>query len=133
MVLLSRWPGHEETFLALQTAVGLAASAPVGPATVERLGAGWVAEEALAIGVYAALAGPDMMSALTLAVTHSGDSDSTGAIAGNILGASVGVEAVPPDLLEGLVEREVIAQIGNDMADVFVEGKTPDPRRYPTW
>lgn len=58
-------------------------SAPVGPETVERLGAGWVAEEALAIGVYAALVSPDVMSALTLAVTHSGDSDSTGAIAGN--------------------------------------------------
>lgn len=133
VAVLRRWPDHEETVAALELAVDLAASAPLGPVTVELLGAGWVAEEALAIGVYSALAAPDLMSALTLAVTHSGDSDSTGTIAGNILGAALGVEAVPTDLLENLEARKTITQIGNDLADVFVDGNAPAPERYPTW
>lgn len=56
------------------------------PETVEGLGGGWVAEEALSIAMYACLTGQDFEEALRIAVTHGGDSDSTGAIAGNILG-----------------------------------------------
>jgi len=54
--------------------------------TVELLGGGWVAEEALSIALYSALATSDLEDGLRCAVTHSGDSDSTGAIAGNLLG-----------------------------------------------
>jgi ADP-ribosylglycohydrolase len=56
------------------------------PETVETLGGGWVAEEALSIALYACLAGQSFEHALRIAVTHGGDSDSTGAIAGNMLG-----------------------------------------------
>lgn len=48
---------------------------------VESLGAGWVAEEALAIGVYCALATPRVEDALLLSVNQSGDSDSTPCVA----------------------------------------------------
>lgn len=54
--------------------------------TVERLGGGWTAEEALSIALYACLSARDLEHGLIIAVTHSGDSDSTGAIAGNALG-----------------------------------------------
>ena len=53
---------------------------------MESLGGGWIAEEALAIALHAALAARGLEEGLRLAVTHSGDSDSTGAIAGNLLG-----------------------------------------------
>ena len=56
------------------------------PETVESLGGGWIAEEALSIALYACLCARDFEHGLTIAVTHSGDSDSTGAIAGNALG-----------------------------------------------
>ena len=56
------------------------------PETVETLGAGWTAEEALSIALYACLAGHSLDHALRIAVMHGGDSDSTGAIAGNMLG-----------------------------------------------
>lgn len=56
------------------------------PETVESLGGGWVAEEALAIALYACLRGRDIDECLRIAVTHGGDSDSTAAIAGNMLG-----------------------------------------------
>ncbi|MEP5968799.1 MAG: ADP-ribosylglycohydrolase family protein, partial [Sulfitobacter pontiacus] len=56
------------------------------PETVESLGGGWIAEEALAIALYATLSAKNFEHGLQFAVTHSGDSDSTGAIAGNLLG-----------------------------------------------
>ncbi|MBO6885775.1 MAG: ADP-ribosylglycohydrolase family protein [Marivita sp.] len=56
------------------------------PETVESLGGGWIAEEALSIALYACLAGKTFDDALQIAVVHSGDSDSTGAIAGNMMG-----------------------------------------------
>lgn len=56
------------------------------PETVETLGQGWVAEEALSIALYAARVATGFEEGLRIAVTHSGDSDSTGAIAGNLLG-----------------------------------------------
>ncbi|WP_146287863.1 ADP-ribosylglycohydrolase family protein [Gemmobacter aquaticus] len=69
-------------------AIASAITAPADglPATVERLGGGWVAEEALSIALYAARVATDFEHGLRIAVTHSGDSDSTGAIAGNLLG-----------------------------------------------
>ena len=66
-------------------------------------------------------------------MNHSGDSDSTGAIAGNLLGAMHGVEAIPEDLLDSLEARDVVEQIGNDLADVFVDGHAPDDARYPPY
>ena len=47
---------------------------------------GWTAEEALSIALYACLVGKSFEESLAIAVTHGGDSDSTGAIAGNMLG-----------------------------------------------
>ena len=58
---------------------------------VSSLGEGWVAEETLAIAIYSVLRHcDDFSAALIAAVNHSGDSDSTGAVAGNILGAYLG-------------------------------------------
>lgn len=104
----------DETVLAVRDGVALAASASAGPGGVERLGGGWVAEEALAIAVYAALAcsGPSQVrDALALAVTHSGDSDSTGAVCGNLLGAWHGVQAVPTDLDDQIEARPAITAL----------------------
>jgi hypothetical protein len=46
-------------------------------AAVETLGGGWVGEEALAIGIYAALSAESFVEAIQIATNHSGDSDST--------------------------------------------------------
>jgi ADP-ribosylglycohydrolase len=99
-------PGsHEETVRAIEEALELAAQGEPSAEKVESLARvtppspGWVAEEALAVGLYCALAAPDMRSALRLAVTHSGDSDSTGSICGNLLGARDGERAIPADWL----------------------------------
>jgi ADP-ribosylglycohydrolase len=120
--LLAKHHGHEETSAALALACSATAGLPPIAETVESLGGGWVAEEALAIGVYAALTHPgphEMLDALALAVTHSGDSDSTGSICGNILGALHGEAALPPELLLDLEGRDPIIHLATTFTTEF--------------
>src|SRR5690606_10390185 len=124
--LLTEHPGHEETGDRLRQALDLAAGADPAPETVERLGSAWVAEEALAIAVYCALAGEgDVERALLLAVNHSGDSDSTGAICGNLLGAAYGEEALPRHWLDRVEGRDTITRLADDLATVISGGRVP--------
>lgn len=114
--LLARHPGHQETTVALNRALDLAALGAPSAEKVESLGAGWIAEEALAIGVYSALAGDKVTDALLLSVNHSGDSDSTGSICGNLLGARYGDHSLPPEWLERIEGRGQIAVLADDFA-----------------
>lgn len=101
----------------LERGIDLAASDRSPTESIKRLGEGWVAEEALAIAVYACCRGASLKDALLIAVNHDGDSDSTGSIAGNLMGAWCGVEAIPPQWLEKLELREVIREVANDLFD----------------
>src|SRR5262249_29897277 len=108
--------GHAETTAALQRAGELARRRPNDADALELLGQGWVAEEALAIAVYCALSAPDLETGVALAANHGGDSDSTAAIAGNLLGALHGVEAIPARWLADLELRDVISAVADDLA-----------------
>ena len=125
----------EETTEALKNAVALARS-PEEPATaIEKLGGGWIAEEALGIAVYCALKFcDDFCGGVLAAVNITGDSDSTGAITGNILGAALGVGAISPEWLDALVERRIVAEMADDIAafvDKDVEPTEAFRKRYP--
>ena len=62
---------------------------------IHRLGEGWTGEEAWAIAIYCVVRHIDNIEeAIFAAVNHDGDSDSTGAICGNIMGAIYGYEAI---------------------------------------
>ena len=83
---------------------------------IHALGEGWVAEEALAIGLLCSLRHEDdFAGAITSAVNHGGDSDSTGAIAGNIVGAHLGLAGIPRRYLEHLELRDTISKIADDL------------------
>ena len=107
--LLREQPRSAATLKAL-----LAAQAP--GASVPGLGEGWVGEEALAIGLHAALAGEDFAGALRLAVNHDGDSDSTASIAGQILGAALGERALPDGWSEGLDCEAELLELESQLA-----------------
>ncbi|MEV0595787.1 ADP-ribosylglycohydrolase family protein [Nonomuraea cavernae] len=122
--LLAEHPAHEETSAALRAAVALAAEGRPSPEKVESLGGAWVAEEALAIAVYCALvSGGDIQQALLLAVNHSGDSDSTGAVCGNLLGARYGETALPQRWLSRLEGRATITELADDFTSQFSGGR----------
>ncbi len=119
--LLRGHPRSRECREALNTAVKLAERGAPSAEKLTTLGQGWVAEEALAIGVYAALAAGTFREGVLLAVNHGGDSDSTGSIAGNILGAALGRKAIPKAWLDRLELRDVIAQVAKDLVTGFEE------------
>lgn len=95
------YPNHRDTvgefILLVDRAVYLAKEADDDVNNIEYyLGRGWVAEETVAIAIYCSLAHfDDFERAIIAAVNHSGDSDSTGAVTGNILGAAIGYENLP--------------------------------------
>jgi len=117
---------HELTAV-LDQAVTLAQADASSPAVVEALGGGWVAEEALAIAVYAVLAtsrqatspAEHVRAALVTSVNHSGDSDSTGAITGNVIGAFYGFAGVPADLAGAVEHHDVITRVAAEFAAAY--------------
>ncbi|MGN0691932.1 MAG: ADP-ribosylglycohydrolase family protein [Oscillospiraceae bacterium] len=83
---------------------------------IHQLGGGWVAEETLAIAVYCALKYEnDFDRAVIAAVNHSGDSDSTGAVCGNILGAYLGLDAIPEKYLKDLELKDIILRTADEL------------------
>lgn len=134
--LLRQAHGHDETLAAVTAAKQVASQGPPDVVTIERLGGGWVGEEALAIALACAMtadpASPQgVAEALWRAVAHSGDSDSTGAITGNLLGVMRGVEALPSAWLADLELRDVITRIATDLHTATVLGESLDDVAYP--
>ena len=83
---------------------------------IHALGEGWVAEETLAIAIYCSLKYQNDFSAgIIAAVNHNGDSDSTGAVTGNILGALLGYEAIESKWKENLELHDVILEMADDL------------------
>ncbi len=123
--VLETWEGHEDTSALLETAVEFASYGVPAPDKLhDALGGGWVGEQALAIAVCAALVGGDDVElALRVAAHHAGDSDSTAAVCGNIVGALTSVSALPVDWLVDLELREVIEQLALDCVGEFGSGE----------
>lgn len=100
----------------MNTAVTLADSDIDDLSAIHRLGEGWVAEETLAIAVYCALKyESDFDKALIASVNHNGDSDSTGAVTGNILGAYIGYQSIPQKYKDNLELHDLILEISDDL------------------
>ncbi|MHA1226313.1 MAG: ADP-ribosylglycohydrolase family protein [Candidatus Hodarchaeales archaeon] len=74
---------------------------------IKALGGGWVGEEAFGIAMYSVIRYPDdFVKCLQVAVNHDGDSDSTGCIAGAIIGALNGYTQIPQDWIKSLHEGQ---------------------------
>lgn len=103
----------------IDAALGLSLTAEDDVAAIGQLGEGWVGDEALAIALYCALKYENNSEKAVIAsVNHSGDSDSTGAITGNILGAYLGLERIPKRFLEHLELRNIILEVADDLCRV---------------
>ena len=102
----------------MDKALSLSQSTLTDQEAIEAIGQGWVAEEALAIAVYCCLKHEDdFAAAVTAAVNHGGDSDSTGAIAGNIMGALCGYSRIPRNYLEHLEAKESLDRLALELAE----------------
>ena len=106
----------EEFVDIMNKAVKLSASDIDDETAVKSLGEGWVAEETLAISVYCALKyHDDFEKAIITSVNHSGDSDSTGSVCGNIMGAVHGYENIPEKFKKNLELKDLILEMADDL------------------
>jgi len=109
-----------------QKAVQLAHSDTSDADAIRQLGEGWVAEETWAIALYSAIRHIDSVEdAIIASVNHDGDSDSTGSVCGNIMGAIYGYEHIKErnifcpegkQLEETLELSEIILAIADDLS-----------------
>lgn len=109
----------------IRRAVELASADVPDTEAIRELGQGWVGDEAIAIAVFCSLRyQDDLAEGLSAAVTHDGDSDSTGAIAGNILGAWLGAGAIPEEWLDAIELREVVDDMAHKLFEAAKSGNT---------
>ena len=121
--ILKKYDGHEETLSIVELAVNLAdenINKNLKHSEIanlrERIGAGWTGEEALAISIFCVIMFHDNYESGVLAsINHSGDSDSTGAITGNILGILNGSDKIPQKWIENLRYLDIIEEISDDL------------------
>jgi ADP-ribosylglycohydrolase len=115
MKILKVYPNHEETLEAIEKAIAFSRSDEKTEIAISKLGEGWVAEEALAIALYSALQEVNFKKALIMAVNHDGDSDSTGAICGNILGACYGTGVISEEWIADLELSSFISDMASSL------------------
>ena len=100
----------------IDKAVELAESNVMDLDAIHELGPGWCGDEVLAVAIYCALKYADNFDkALLAAVNHGGDSDSTGAITGNILGAYLGLSGIPKKYIDNLELVGVLTELADDL------------------
>lgn len=100
----------------MKKAVDLAQKECDDLAAIHQLGEGWVAEETLAIAAYCGIKyQDDFEKAVCTAVNHNGDSDSTGAVCGNIIGAYLGYAAIPQKYKANLEFHDVLLELVEDL------------------
>ncbi|MGW5879125.1 ADP-ribosylglycohydrolase family protein [Nocardiopsis terrae] len=135
--LLEDRRGHGEVSRALDSAASVAARGVPDAWDLAGLGDGWTSEEALAVAVCVALRAEDLTvpdtgpgsrgpghrglpeagrHGLRLAVNHSGDSDTIGALCGNLIGARYGVHAFPGHWQSQLEVRDRVLGLAADAA-----------------
>ncbi|MSP25441.1 MAG: ADP-ribosylglycohydrolase family protein, partial [Myxococcales bacterium] len=134
--LLAKEKGKGEMVKILARTRALATKGPPTVDAIESLGGGWTGEQALAIALLCALTheadGADgVKRTLWTAAAHSGDSDSTAAITGNLLGAVCGAGGLPQDWLGQLEMRDVLERIAKDMHRRLIEDEALDQVAYP--
>ena len=127
----------DELWILIEKAINQAGDITVSDEyAIPCLGEGWTGDEAFAIAIYCTMKHLDSFEdAIAAAVNHDGDSDSTGAICGNLMGAIIGYNAIPEHFKQKLELKNLLL----DMADDIVRGcpigeyhapKTPDEQQW---
>lgn len=91
---------------------------------ISQIGEGWVAEETFAIAIYSCLKYKDsFLDALICSVNHDGDSDSTGAVTGNLMGALLGFDSIPEYYVKNLELKDIILELAEDLSSSIPVGE----------
>ena len=105
----------EETLRALTLATELAHRGLPPNKAIQKIGEAWVGEEALGVAIYCALVATDLVHGIRISVNHSGDSDTTGILVGQLLGAQFGESAIPERWISPLELSDAITEMADDL------------------
>lgn len=104
--------------LQIDNAINLSKSNLPDHEAIYQLGEGWTGDEALTISLFCTLRHiDDFHAAMVAAVNHNGDSDSTGAVCGNLIGAIVGATVFDFPDLHQLELKDLLLVIADDIVN----------------
>jgi ADP-ribosylglycohydrolase len=84
---------------------------------LDHIGQGWTGDEAIALALYCILRYPnDYVACVRRAANTNGDSDSIACIAGGIMGARLGLDAIPSDWLDLCENRDGLQALAGRLA-----------------
>ncbi|WP_048125990.1 MULTISPECIES: ADP-ribosylglycohydrolase family protein [unclassified Methanosarcina] len=121
--LLKATEGISEEFTeSLKRSYELAHSNLSDEEALQKIGQGWYADETFALAYFCILRYPDdYKKAIQTAVNITGDSDSVGSVAGGILGARLGIEAVPVSWVEALKEKDKLEEMVVPLLEKYLQ------------
>ena len=100
----------------IEQAISLSMTEYQDPEAIRLMGEGWVAEETLGIALYSCLKHfGNFEETIISAVNHDGDSDSTGSVAGQIMGLIVGIDGIPDEFKKNLEFRDIMKILAHDL------------------
>lgn len=127
--ILRSYPQHQEVLASVDRALEMQAEGlQATPENIARLGTVWpggTGEEALAIALFCALNCTNYHTSVLAAVNHTGDSDSTGTLTGQLCGLLYGLEALPNEWLKCLQMKQEIQQLASDLWHLAQENQIP--------
>ncbi len=130
---LKKHENTEEIIEKLELAIDLYKTKRPYMRALKNLGSGREAIETLGVAVYCSLTHPDdIIKALVLAVNHGGDSQSTGSVTGNIVGAYLGKNEIPTEWLSKLQLAKEIECMSEDLYTRHCHEEDWGSR-YPSW
>lgn len=90
------------------------------------IGAGWVGHEAVAGALYCCMRCPnDYAAAVRMAATTVGDSDTIAGITGGIMGAKLGLPAIPAEWVQKIEGSSALLKLADDLFAVSPKMKQP--------
>ncbi|MBQ8887388.1 MAG: ADP-ribosylglycohydrolase family protein [Candidatus Gastranaerophilales bacterium] len=119
--ILKQHDSHEYVLENIDKALELSKEDNDPVETIEKqFGKGANAAETLGIALYSVLRHPDnYKKTIITAVNHSGDSDTTGAVAGNICGAYIGINKMPRSWIENIEHSSLLDKYAKDIYQVI--------------
>lgn len=110
----------EEFTKAFEEAYELAKRDMSDEEALRKIGQGWYAEETFALSCFCMLRYPDdYKKVVQTAVNITGDSDSVGAVAGGIMGARLGIEAVPENWVQALLGKKNLESMVDPLLEKY--------------
>jgi ADP-ribosylglycohydrolase len=99
--------------------------------SIPKIGKGVAAGEVLGIGIFCSLKhAAEFSEGVRAAVNQPGASTSSGLVTGAILGASLGIEAIPENWISRVESSQAIFEIAEDMFKVFKQGERISFEKY---